>query len=148
INSIGGFANWTNVSDARFKVNVKENINGLDFILKLRPVSYNLDMDAIANWYNTPDSLRLPEAEQLKAAETQTGFIAQEVEKAAQELGFEFHGVDAPKNKESHYGLRYAEFVVPLVKATQEQQTAIELLKEQNELLKKELAEIKALLKK
>ena len=153
LTSIGGFVNWTNVSDARFKVNVKENISGLDFILKLRPVSYNLDMDAIANWYNTPDSLRMRHAEQLKAAEIQTGFIAQEVEKAAQDLGFAFHGVDAPTNKESHYGLRYAEFVVPLVKATQEQQVIIEqqneeleLLKAQNASMQKQLDEIKKML--
>jgi hypothetical protein len=49
-----------------------------------------------------------------------TGFIAQEVELAAQNLGFEFSGVDAPKNSKDLYSLRYAEFVVPLVKAVQE----------------------------
>jgi hypothetical protein len=31
-----------------------------------------------------------------------------------------FSGVDKPQNKYSLYGLRYAEFVVPLVKAVQE----------------------------
>jgi len=35
------------------------------------------------------------------------------------------------------YGLRYAEFVVPLVKAVQEQQQMIEELKKQNEELRK-----------
>jgi hypothetical protein len=49
-----------------------------------------------------------------------TGFIAQEVERAAAELGFDFSGVDKPKNERDLYGLRYAEFVVPLVKAVQE----------------------------
>jgi uncharacterized coiled-coil protein SlyX len=34
--------------------------------------------------------------------------------------------VDAPKNPDDFYGLRYAEFVVPLVKAVQEQQDVIE----------------------
>jgi len=125
VGSIGGYANWTNVSDGRFKQNVKENVVGLEFIKKLRPVTYKLDMDALARFNKTPDSLRLRDAEQLKAAELQTGFIAQEVEQAAQEVGYDFHGVDKPKNENSHYGLRYAEFVVPLVKAVQEQQEEI-----------------------
>ncbi|MCB0619902.1 MAG: hypothetical protein KDC41_14570, partial [Saprospiraceae bacterium] len=55
-----------------------------------------------------------------KQDERYTGFIAQEVESAALELGFEFSGVDAPKNEDEIYGLRYAEFSVPLVKAVQE----------------------------
>ena len=50
----------------------------------------------------------------------QSGFIAQEVEQAAKELGYDFSGVDAPKNDKDFYGLRYAEFTVPLVKAVQE----------------------------
>jgi hypothetical protein len=55
-----------------------------------------------------------------------TGFIAQEVEKTARELGYDFSGVDKPQNEHSLYGLRYAEFVVPLVKAMQEQQRIID----------------------
>ena len=49
-----------------------------------------------------------------------TGFIAQDVEKAAKELNYDFSGVDAAKNSKDLYGLRYSEFVVPLVKAVQE----------------------------
>jgi hypothetical protein len=55
-----------------------------------------------------------------------TGFIAQEVEATAKKTGFDFSGVDKPKNANDHYALRYAEFVVPLVKAVQEQQAIIE----------------------
>jgi hypothetical protein len=129
VSTIGGYANWTNLSDGRFKTNVTENVSGLDFVMQLRPVTYNLDMDAIAKFNNTPDSLRLPESEALKAAELQSGFIAQEVEAAATAVGYDFHGVDKPKNETSHYGLRYAEFVVPMVKAMQEQQEMMELMK-------------------
>ncbi len=39
---------------------------------------------------------------------------------SAKNIGFNFSGVDAPKNENDLYGLRYAEFVVPLVKAVQE----------------------------
>jgi hypothetical protein len=48
------------------------------------------------------------------------GFIAQEVEAAAKKLNFEFSGVDKPKNDNDLYGLRYDNFVAPLVKAVQE----------------------------
>jgi len=146
VSTIGGYANWTNVSDGRFKVNVVENVSGLDFIMKLRPVTYNLDMNAIEAFLETPDSLRLPESEALKAAEVQSGFIAQEVEQAAQQVGYDFHGVDAPKNAKSHYGLRYAEFVVPMVKAMQEQQEIIEQQQKTNEDLQRQIDELRELI--
>ena len=163
VNSIGGYANWSNVSDRRFKTDIQENVVGLDFIKKLRPVTYHLDMDAIAKYNKTPDSLRLPKSERLKAAELQTGFIAQEVEQAAQSLSYDFHGVDAPKNENDHYGLRYAEFVVPLTKAVQElnekQESENKMLNKkiktmdkqlkhlinENKLLKQKLSTIKSL---
>ena len=46
--------------------------------------------------------------------------MAQEVEEAAKKLSFEFSGVDKPENKDGLYGLRYDNFIVPLVKAVQE----------------------------
>ncbi|MEP6597145.1 MAG: hypothetical protein ABJA71_14425, partial [Ginsengibacter sp.] len=45
-------------------------------------------------------------------------------------------GVDKPQTKDGLYGLRYSDFVVPLVKAMQEQQVQIENLNKQNNLLK------------
>lgn len=130
VTSIGGFANWTNVSDARFKTNVKQNVPGLSFITKLKPVTYKLDLEVIHQFLKTPSEVRKPETETNKKQEIQTGFIAQEVEEVANELGFEFSGVDKPKNEGDFYGLRYAEFVVPLVKAIQEQQEIILKLQE------------------
>lgn len=62
---------------------------------------------------------------------TFSGFLAQEVEQAARSIGYNFSGVDAPKNDKSLYGLRYAEFTVPLVKAVQEQQALIESQKQE-----------------
>ena len=46
--------------------------------------------------------------------------------------------MDAPKNDHDFYGLRYAEFVVPLVKAMQEQQQMIKSQNESIENLKQE----------
>ena len=75
------------------------------------------------------------------------------MEQAAKQAGYDFSGVDAPKNDKDLYGLRYAEFVVPLVKAVQEQQQQIEELNlkmSQFENLKiemkKEIAELRAAL--
>ena len=62
----------------------------------------------------------MQQAIEAKERLLQTGFVAQEVEKSAKEIGYEFSGVDAPKINNNLYSLRYAEFVVPLVKAVQE----------------------------
>jgi len=118
--TIGGYVNWTAASDGRFKENVEENVVGLEFINSLRPVTYNYNTDAIEEFYGrvVPEDLRA--SADKKNAIRFTGFIAQEVEKAANATGFDFSGVDAPSNEDQAYGIRYAEFVVPLVKATQE----------------------------
>jgi hypothetical protein len=97
--------------------------------MALRPVVYHLDINAINAHLNIADSLIDQNAVAKKSAELQSGFIAQEVEAAAQKLHYEFSGVDAPDNEHDTYGLRYGQFVVPLVQAMQEQQAEIELLK-------------------
>lgn len=76
-------------------------------------------------------------ARDKRAEILETGFIAQEVEATALEIGYKFSGVDAPQNEKDLYGLRYAEFVVPLVKAVQEQQVMIEELRKEIEEMKK-----------
>jgi hypothetical protein len=80
-----------------------------------------------------------------------TGFIAQEVEQAANDVGYNFSGVQKPANESDLYSLRYSEFVVPLVKAVQElnaksevQQMTIEELKSENKELKSENAAFEA----
>ncbi len=89
-----------------------------------------------------------------------TGFVAQDVEKAAKSLNYDFSGVDAAKNDKDLYGLRYAEFVVPLVKAVQELskqndnkdakidtlQNAVTALQSENDDLKKQFADLKTII--
>lgn len=128
--SIGGYANWSNISDERVKQNIKQNVPGLAFIKKLQPVTYNLSMDAISKFIASvkkdkkgnviPLSATEINAKKAKEQIVYTGFLAQQVEKAAKDLNYNFSGIDAPKNDKDLYGLRYAEFVVPLVKAVQE----------------------------
>lgn len=131
--SIGGFTSWSNVSDKRLKKNINyANVPGLDFILKLKPVTYQLDQDyIIKNIYKN-------NAKSMEDIKLQTGFIAQEVEAVTEELNFEFSGIDKPKNGNDYYGIRYAEFVVPLTKAIQEQQEIIVSQHKEIEFLKNE----------
>ena len=137
VTSIGGIIGWSTLSDARFKKNIEEKVIGLDFIMALRPVTYNIDIKSIENFRETPSQLRSGESERKAEEILQTGFIAQEVELAANKLGYDFSGVDAPQNDKDNYGLRYSEFVVPLVKAMQEQQELILKLQERISVLEK-----------
>ena len=140
ISSIGGYASWSNFSDGRFKRNVKEDVPGLSFITKLRPITYTFDVDGI-NEFNSKDLPADKKIQTLNAEkknEIYTGFMAQEVEQLANSLGYKFSGVDKPQDASKQtYALRYSDFVVPLVKAIQEQQKQIDELKKMVEQLTK-----------
>lgn len=133
ITSIGGFDSFTNLSDVRFKTNMQPLEHGLDFILKLQPITYHYNMEKLHSFMEQregeaeePDPEWLGEAMAAKAAIQYTGFSAQQVEQVSQEIGYDFSGVHVPENSLDHYSLAYAEFVVPLVKAIQEQQKIIQ----------------------
>ena len=133
VTRIEGQVAWSNTSDGRIKENVQEAVPGLSFISELRPVTYTINtrkQDEIT-MQAMPDSIKeermLSDEEYLESSSiVRTGFIAQEVEAAAEKVGFDFDGVSAPENETDLYGIRYAEFVVPLVKAVQEQQEMID----------------------
>jgi hypothetical protein len=109
-------------------------------------------MDAIDILYGTgqvrseSDSLMPPlpqelinmnkRAREAKEKEVQTGFVAQDVESTAKDLGYDFSGVEVDES--GIYSLRYGEFVVPLVKAVQE-------LSEQNAKLQAQIDELTVL---
>ena len=127
----------TAYSDRRFKTNIQENVSGLDFIMKLKPVTYNVRPTELHKIWGTPDSLY--NNIDFSAAENMTniGFIAQDVEMAAKESGFNFPGIDVPKNDKEVYLLRYGDFIMPIVKAMQEQQELIIKLQERISILEK-----------
>ena len=146
VTSIGGYAPWSNLSDGRFKRNVKENVSGLNFILGLRPVTFTFDMNAISNKLqenitfdkngiekHIEESPEMIQSREKKSKTRRVGFIAQEVESLVNKLGIDFDGVEKPENEDDFYRLRYSEFVVPLVKGMQEQQKMIEELKKENQ---------------
>ena len=119
VTSIGGQVSWSTFSDGRFKTDIKEDVSGLDFINKLRPVSYVIDTEGLEKFLHISDSAGKYAAPKNKLSR-QTGFVAQDVEAVVKKTGYVFNGVDAPENENDHYSIRYAEFVVPLVKAVQE----------------------------
>lgn len=131
---IGGYEPWSDLSDVRFKRDIAPQAHGLDFILKLEPITYRMDVRKLnAFTYGAGDTLyadaRSQEAIAAKEARVYSGFSAQQVEEAAKSVGYDFSGVYAPANESDHYALAYSTFVVPLVKAVQEQQAIIEDLR-------------------
>jgi hypothetical protein len=102
---IEGQVSFSNTSDRRFKQNIKEIEYGLDFIKKLKPVSYNMkSQDDRLNW----------------------GFIAQDVEEL---VGTNNAVLTVGEDSLRTLSLRYTDFIAPMVKAIQEQQLEIEQLK-------------------
>jgi trimeric autotransporter adhesin len=132
---IGGHVGWSIYSDGRMKKNIKEDVRGLEFIKRLRPVTYNRDIDLATTLTGNKQVADYPQkydAEKIKTS----GFIAQEVEQAAIASGYDFDGVQKPKDEKSLYSVCYASFVVPLVKAVQEQQQIIDKQQTQIDELK------------
>ncbi len=133
ITIIEGQVPFTTPSDGRFKFNIQENVKGLDFILKLRPVTYQFDVKKQEDFTKgkiRPEQLGtyITSAGNDEATQMiRTGFIAQEVEQAAEKAGYDFDGVKAPQTEKQYYSLSYSSFVVPLVKAVQEQEEIIQV---------------------
>ena len=142
VSSIGGPVPWTTFSDAQFKKDIKEDVVGLSFINALRPVTYEVDWAEFKNWWEEKyPGYPVSSLDQFydKTDVRYTGFIAQEVEAAAQNSGYEFSGVDRPKNEKDYYGLRYSTFTVPLIKAVQEMTQQNQILEERKEWLQQEI---------
>jgi hypothetical protein len=141
VTSIGGYAPWTVLSDIRFKKDVASEEHGLDFIMQLKPITYHMDVRKLNQFLNgsKADSLYTfaswDEGMAKKEKILYSGFSAQQVEDAAQKIGYSFSGIHKPETERDHYSLDYASFVVPLVKAVQEQEATIEQLKKENSAL-------------
>lgn len=119
---IGGQVGWSVFSDGRFKKDIKQNVPGLSFINKLNPVTYHIELTKFEKFLGKADSVVNTMKDDLAKGEQKlrTGFIAQEVEKTAQEIGYDFDGVNHPQNDKDNYSIVYADFVPSLVKAVQE----------------------------
>lgn len=152
VTAIEGAVPYTTVSDGRFKDQVQEDVKGLDFILRLRPVTYNFDVkrfDEQQRDGKRNDSTRAPVDNAMKTAYAEatairrTGFIAQEVEKAAIASNYDFSGIIKPKDEKDHYSLSYESFVPSLVKSVQDLNKKLEALEKENASLRNEVNQLK-----
>jgi hypothetical protein len=132
-----------NTSDLRQKTEIQPTDLGLDFIKKLEPVSYKwkvggTTMTAILD--ENPDtspafgaSLDRPvNITSVPGKRKHYGLIAQQVKEALQ--GKDFGGFVHDPDKD-HYGLRYDQFIAPLIKAVQELSQEVNALKARIEAL-------------
>jgi hypothetical protein len=95
-----------------------------------------------------PDSVRVRNAASRKKNVRETGFVAQEVESLVKKTGYVFSGVEKPETENDHYSIRYAEFVVPLVKAMQELAEKVEAQEKTAETQQKKIDVLVEQLKK
>ncbi|HEX5154295.1 MAG TPA: T9SS type A sorting domain-containing protein [Parafilimonas sp.] len=154
VTSIGGYATWGTIADLRITDSVQRNVPGLDFINKLVPVTFRLNLDSADKIIQRPVRYdKNGKVIQMTSQEIEgriakqkiiyTGFIAQDVEKVAKKLKYDFSGIDFSKNNKDLRFLRYAEFVVPLVKAVQELSAENDELKSRLDKLEKLIDEDK-----
>ncbi|HTE23763.1 tail fiber domain-containing protein [Flavitalea sp.] len=139
VNSIGGQVGWSSFSDERIKKNVLEDVKGIEFIRLLKPITFQYDIkkqDELTGRKNSEDFKGKYDIEQIRFS----GFMAQDVERSALKAGYNFSGIDKSGKILS---LRYSEFVVPIVKAIQEQQIIIENYQSENKQLKEMISDIK-----
>ena len=100
-----------NTSDRTEKNTIMESDLGLDFVNKLKPVSYK---------WNEDDG------------KTHYGLIAQEVEETLIDIGKTVSDFGAvSKEDDSPMGLGYSELISPLIKAVQELSAEVAALKSQ-----------------
>lgn len=141
---IGGQVAWSTYSDEKIKDDIKANVPGLAFISKLRPVTYKLNIHRQNGMAGKAiDTVQWDGKYDIEKI-TQTGFLAQDVARAAKECNYDFSGITAPKGPGQLYSLQYAAFVVPMVKAIQEQQQQID---DQRQMIIDLMLEIKSLKK-
>ena len=112
---------WTITSDKRWKSDIQNSSLGLNFISKLRPVSY---------YRNNDESKKI-----------EYGFIAQELEAVLNNAGAINNGIIS-KDEEGMYGVRYNDLMATMVKAIQEQQEMINTLQQENKEFKERIVQL------
>ena len=110
--------NWSTTSDKRWKSDIQPSNLGLDFISKLKPVSYTRNND--------------------ERKKREYGFIAQDLEETLNASGAADNGIIS-KDDAGMYGVRYNDLMAPMVKAIQEQQELIKTMNKKMGAMQKEI---------
>ncbi len=119
-----------NTSDERQKCEIQTSTLGLDFIDHLRPVSYK--------WKERDGETKEP------GVRKHYGLIAQEVKQVLDDKNIassDFAGFIYDSEKDT-YGLRYSEFISPMIKAIQDLSKMVADLKAEQVILKQQITEL------
>jgi len=130
-------------SDERLKVGITTSSLGLNFINRLRPVSYRLKNASNEIDKNEDGSISRKEDSReinltARSGEREHyGLIAQEVKQALDAVGVGSTGfggwcLEDKDDPDSIQSLAYLEFIAPMIKSIQEQQEMITQLQAQN----------------
>jgi len=103
----------TVTSDVRTKKNIKDTKIGLDFINKLRPITYQTKAPS-----EYAKEFGIENPSKKSNGKTWDGLIAQEVKEVMDEMDVGFSGWEEGINTKQR--LAYGKFVMPLIKAIQE----------------------------
>jgi hypothetical protein len=120
---------WSYFSDARDKTDIEPLTctTGLQFIKKLRPVSFNFD-----NRENYVRECNFEYGQKdgtLAVNKKEYGFIAQEIKQSLEELNITDFSALKYNEEQDAYRLTYADFLAPLTKAIQELDERTQTLK-------------------
>ncbi len=128
------WVNWQSFSDANDKTDIESltDNEGIDFITRLRPVSYNLDL---REKYVINCGYEYGQKDGSQANEKKSyGLIAQEVREVMDSLNLEFAGVGYNPTKDV-YNMTMEEFISPITKAIQNLDERTQKLKSKVETL-------------
>jgi hypothetical protein len=126
-----------NTSDIKEKENIEPSALGLNFINKLQAVSYTwINPDPVVSLSTDEDGNLIRTETAKEKGRTHYGLIAQQAAEAAAQCGIDLKDfapfiLSDPQDPTSSAGLRYHEFISPMIKAIQELSAEIELLKTQ-----------------
>ena len=125
-------------SDARIKNTIEDTQLGLEFIEKLRPVSYRLNTREKLPILDDNDTAIRDENEFIQytsvpGVRKHYGLIAQEVKEVMDDLGvsaldFAGWGLEIKEEEDSQQSIMLLEFISPLIKAVQELSTRVKEL--------------------
>ena len=101
VTQIAGQVGWSNLSDVRAKSDIRDLDLGLDFVMRLHPVSFTMKQGN---------------------GRTDMGFVAQDVEAL---LGDGYNVLGIGGDRDRTLSLRYTDLIAPMVKAIQEQQAQL-----------------------